>query len=118
MSQVAIVELRQAAEQLQDCYEKELRRFEREKLDHQKLEGRVLVQIRIAAGQKVCSASIERSEFDLSADLQACILQKLRGISVRPDSGCVDIALPLAFVRKEVENLPEGDGGEPAPPGS
>lgn len=107
LPQAAIAELRQTAAGLQDCYEKELRRFEREKLDTKPLEGRVQFLLRLAATQPVCSAKVERGDFELSEGFTACAMGRLKATLARPISGCVDIALPVVFVKKEVDKLPE-----------
>ncbi|HEY5959060.1 MAG TPA: hypothetical protein VIV60_21020 [Polyangiaceae bacterium] len=112
LTQQGIADLRAAAAKAEDCYEAELRAYEREKLDHQKLEGHLLLRIRLAAGEKPCSIGIERKDFDPSERFANCVFDKLRQTAVRPISGCIDLALPLVFVRKEVDSLP--DGGVPA----
>jgi hypothetical protein len=115
LTQQGIAELRATAAQTEQCYEAELRAYERDKLDHQQLQGHVLLRLRLAAGQTLCSVEVERADFKPSERFANCIFAKMREATVRPISGCIDVALPLAFVCKEVENLPDG-GASPSSP--
>lgn len=104
----AIAELRATAAKANDCYESALK-------DQNQLEGRLLVRLRLAAGRDPCEIRIEQKSFDAPEALTQCVLARLRATEARPRSGCVDVALPLAFVRQEIEAAP-GSSGTGAPP--
>lgn len=107
LSPTAIAELRASAEKANDCYERELK-------TQNQLEGKMLVRLRLAAGREPCDVRVEQSSVKGSADFINCVLERLRRTAARPSSECVDVALPLSFVRKEVDASP--DAGPTAAP--
>ncbi|HMA97016.1 MAG TPA: hypothetical protein VKP30_30235, partial [Polyangiaceae bacterium] len=88
----AIAELRATAEKANDCYERELK-------EQNLLEGKMVVRLRLAAGREPCEVRVEQSSLKGSDNFINCVLDRLRRTEARPTSGCVDIALPLSFVR-------------------
>lgn len=107
LTPAAITELRASAEKANDCYERELK-------TQNQLEGKMLVRLRLAAGREPCDVRIEQSSVKGSEDFNHCVLDRLRRTAARPSSECVDVALPLSFVRKEVDASP--DAGPAAAP--
>jgi hypothetical protein len=104
LSASAVAELRMTAGKAQDCYEREL------KEKHQ-LEGKMMVRLRLAKGREPCEIRVEKSDFAGSESFVKCVVERLRETRTQPNSGCIDLALPLSFVRQEVEALP--DAGVP-----
>ena len=102
LSAQTIAELRAAANDTKDCYERELK-------DNPKLEGKLAVRMRLAEGRDVCEIGLDNSSLSGSETFMACITERLRQVRARPDSGCVDIVLPLSFVRHEID-APAGTG--------
>jgi hypothetical protein len=100
------VDLRATAQKVQDCYERELK-------DQNQLEGKLMARLRLAKGREPCEVRVEKGGMSGSETFVKCVVERLRETKARPESGCVDVALPLTFVRQEVEAPP--DGGVPAP---
>jgi hypothetical protein len=96
LSETGIAELRAAAVKASDCYETELK-------DKHQLEGKMTVRLRLAAGREPCEIRIEQNSLQASETFAKCVIARLGESRARPSSGCVDLALPLAFVRQEVE---------------
>lgn len=100
LSATAIAALRATAAKANDCYETALK-------DQNQLEGKMMVRLRLAAGREPCDARIEQSSFTVPETFSRCVIERLLQTEARPQSGCVDVALPLSFVRQEVEAAPE-----------
>lgn len=100
LSATAIAALRATAAKANDCYESALK-------EQNQLEGKMMVRLRLAAGREPCEATIEQSSFAAPEAFSRCVLERLRQTEARPRSGCVDVALPLSFVRQEVEAAPD-----------
>jgi len=107
LSASGVAELRVAAQKAQDCYEAALK-------DQNQLEGKMLVRLRLAKGRQPCEVRVEKGPLSSSEPFVKCVIERLRETTVQPDSGCIDVALPLTFVRKEVEASPDGGAPEPA----
>ncbi|MGC4068544.1 MAG: hypothetical protein QM784_28620 [Polyangiaceae bacterium] len=113
LDEVAVKELRATAAHAEECYERELK-------DNAQLEGKLTVLVRLpgpsAKVPGACPARIEgRGEgrgFAASEAFKTCLVELFRNTKARAAEGCVDVALPLSFVRKEVEAAPPV---EPAP---
>lgn len=97
---VALAQLRAAAAKSEDCYEKELK-------EHPQLEGKWTVLLRLtsdrAPGAKLCPMTIERAGFEASDAFRKCLFGVLEQTQAKSVNGCVDVALPLSFVRQEIE---------------
>ncbi len=104
LSASAVAELRAMAAKAQDCYERELK-------EKNQLEGKMMVRLRLAKGREPCEIRVEKSDFVGSESFVKCVVERLRETKAQPNSGCVDLALPLSFVRQEVEAAP--DAGAP-----
>jgi hypothetical protein len=107
LSATALTDLRASAAQARDCYERELK-------ERNRLEGKMLVRLRLAAGRDPCEIHVQEAEFAASETFVNCVLLRLRETKARPTAGCIDLVLPLVFVRQEVDLTP--DGGVPTPP--
>lgn len=107
----AILELRTSAEKAYDCYEQELK-------EQNQLEGKMMVRLRLAAGREPCEIRIEEGALTGSDTFRTCVTERLRQTQARPTSGCIDVALPLSFVRKEVESMPDASSGAGAAGGA
>jgi hypothetical protein len=108
LSPAAVAELRVTASKARDCYERELK-------ENNQLQGKMIVRLRLALGRAPCEIHIEQNTLAASESFAPCVIERLRETSARPDSGCVDLALPLTFVRQEVDTPPD-NGASPAPP--
>jgi hypothetical protein len=104
LSASAVSDLRATAQKAQDCYERELK-------EKNQLEGKMMVRLRLAKGREPCEIRVEKSELSGSEAFVKCVVERLRETKAQPNSGCIDIALPLSFVRQEVETAP--DAGAP-----
>jgi hypothetical protein len=107
LSPTAVADLRAAAAKTRECYERELK-------EHPELEGKMMAHLRLAYGREPCEVHVEAGSLKVSESFVKCVVDQLRETRARPSSGCVDLALPLAFVRQEVDQLP--DGGAPDSP--
>lgn len=104
LTPTAISELRATAAKTNDCYERELK-------DQNQLEGKMMVRLRLAAGREPCEIRVEQSSISGSETFLTCVTDRLRQTEAHPSSGCIDVALPLSFVRKEVESMPDASAG-------
>lgn len=100
LSASAVAELRTTAARAQDCYERELK-------EKSQLEGKMMVRLRLAKGREPCEIRVEKSDFAGSESFVKCVVERLRETKSQPNSGCVDLALPLSFVRQEIEATPD-----------
>ncbi len=91
--------LRQRAGEARGCYERALK-------EDPKLAGRAVVRLRIREDGNVDSVQIQNSEIS-NAGFADCLTSLLRApLSVGPQGGCVNVALPLNFQPKT-----QPDGG-------
>lgn len=92
--------LRESAAKARDCYEQELK-------EHPELEGRWSVLVRLlsarATDEKPCPMTVEQAGFAASDTFKKCIFDMLGQTSAKATGGCVDVAVPLSFVRQEIE---------------
>jgi hypothetical protein len=101
LSAAAVSKLRESAQSAHDCYESALK-------DQNQLEGKMMVRLRLAAGRQACDVRIEQSSFSAPPAFTRCVIERLQRTEARPEFECVDVALPLSFVRQEVEATPGG----------
>jgi hypothetical protein len=104
----AIAELSATAARAQECYEREL-------TGNAGLEGKLTLLIRLpglsALETEACPARIEGKGLAASETFKTCLIELFRSTKARGTDGCADVALPLAFVRKEIE-APSASPGE------
>lgn len=108
LSAVAVSELKKTAAAATDCYERELK-------ENADLEGKLTLLLRVLDRayqlQGPCNVQVESATFKLPAAFEACVVEVLKKTGARSTQGCVDVALPLAFVRQVVEVATAGAGG-------
>jgi hypothetical protein len=96
----AISELKKTAAAASDCYERELK-------ENVELEGKLTMLLRVldraSPERGPCNVTVESSTFKLPAAFESCLVEVLKKTAARSKQGCVDVALPLSFVRQEVE---------------
>ncbi|MFC1641549.1 AgmX/PglI C-terminal domain-containing protein [Myxococcota bacterium] len=80
--------------QARGCYERALR-------NNAGAEGRLLVALRIGPQGQVCSASVSDQGLGDPGVVQCVRRMFLTGTFPPPAGGCVDVQVPLNFVRKE-----------------
>jgi len=109
LSAAAIAKLRASAAKTDDCYEVELK-------EQTQLEGRMTVRLRLAAGREPCDIRIDSGAQLGSEAFRRCVIERLGETEARPEAGCIDVVLPLSFVRQEVEARTDAAqvGGVPA----
>jgi hypothetical protein len=99
LSPSAMATLRASAAKAQDCYETELK-------SQPELEGRWTVLLRLLSEPsrdgKPCPVTIEQEGFKASDTFRNCLVEVLGSTQAKATNGCVDVALPLAFVRQEI----------------
>jgi hypothetical protein len=79
------------AAQGRKCYERAL-------LQNGSLKGRMRVQVRLNPSGQLCNAAMASDELQ-DPGLSACIIQMFRNsVYPAPKGGCVDVAVPMAFV--------------------
>lgn len=108
LAPAAVANLRSSAQSATECYENALK-------DQNQLEGKMLVRLRLAAAREPCDVRIEQRTFEASPSFIECVLERLRKTEAHPDSGCVDVALPLSFVRHEIEAAPDAGSSDAHP---
>jgi hypothetical protein len=100
LSSNAAASLREAAAKTRDCYEKELK-------EHPDAEGRWTVLVRLLSDRSKaapkCPLTIERAGFSGSEAFIQCLNHVMTQTDAKAVHGCVDVALPLSFVRQEVD---------------
>jgi len=92
----AILEIRDRAAKTQDCFETALKQ-------NQDLEGRLVLALRLAPSGHLCRAQVVQSELGKRPEFESCLVRTMNVAYSAPGDGCVDLNLPLNFVRKEVE---------------
>jgi hypothetical protein len=107
LSSADVADLRATAARTRECYERELEA-------NRELEGKVMAHLRLAHGREPCEVRLEINSLKVSESFVKCVVERLRETRARPSSGCIDLALPLALVRQEVDPIP--DGGVPNSP--
>jgi hypothetical protein len=111
----AVKELRTTATRAEECYERELK-------DNAQLEGKLTVLVRLpgplAKGRGMCPARIEGRGLAASETFKTCLVELFGNTKARATNGCVDVALPLAFVRKEIEAKDATESSAPVAPKS
>jgi len=76
------------------CYEQLLRTVPR-------AQGRMLVAIRVGPNGELASAEVLQDEIG-ERELSSCVISSIRGAPLpAPDSGCVDVNVPLRFEPKQ-----------------
>jgi hypothetical protein len=109
LSSSAAANLREAAAKTRDCYEQELK-------DHPDVEGRWTVLVRVLSDRSKnapkCPLTIEKAGFSGSEAFKQCLNRVMTQTEATAIHGCVDVALPLSFVRQEVEA--PATGGAPS----
>jgi hypothetical protein len=105
--------LRESAAKTRDCYEQELK-------EHPELEGRWSILVRLLSArtkdEKPCPMTVEQAGFTGSEPFKKCLFDVLAQTSAKATGGCVDVAVPLSFVRQEVEA--PAAGGSPSTTGT
>ena len=92
----AISQIRDRAAKTQDCFETALKQS-------QDLQGRLVMALRLAPSGHLCRAQIINSELGKRPEFESCLVETMNIAYSAPTNGCVDLNLPLNFVRKEVE---------------
>lgn len=83
--------LTQRAASSRTCYERALRTNEH-------LQGKMVVQVRVDANGRVCSARIAEDGVG-SQEVSSCVLASFRGAKLpAPTGGCLDVNVPMSFV--------------------
>jgi hypothetical protein len=87
--------LRTRAGQARSCYERAL-------AQNSSLTGSLSVNVRIGSSGEVCSVELGKDTLR-DAAVSACVLQRFRtGQYPRPNGGCVDAAVPINFVPRQL----------------
>lgn len=73
------------------CYERALR-------TNESLQGKMVVQVRVDANGRVCSARVAEDGVG-SQEVSSCVLGSFRGAKLPPPTaGCIDVNVPMSFV--------------------
>lgn len=73
------------------CYERALR-------TNETIQGKMVVQVRVDANGRVCSARVAEDGLR-SQEVSSCVLGNFRGAKLpAPTGGCLDVNVPMSFV--------------------
>jgi hypothetical protein len=99
-------ELAERAAQCRSCYERLM-------VEHQKLQGSVVVAVRLASDGFVTSAKLVADEI-ADSRFEECVVSNFQGrLAAVPNSNCSEIRVPIRFVPTET-NLPSARPGASA----